>query len=81
MLLPLDVLPLPPFRQISTIQALSIDARVSIVVGKGKEVLPLVKDTHSEDAFTIKDVVSQAKDAEFKSKDGDAKLKAGDSKA
>ena len=58
MLLPLDVLPLPPFRQISTIQALSIDARVSIVVGKGKEVLPLVKDTHSEDALTINDVVS-----------------------
>ena len=80
-LLPLDVLPLPPFRQISTIQALSIGTRVSTVAGKGQEVSPLVKDTHSEDAFTIKDVVSQGKDAEFKSKDGDAKLKAADSKA
>ena len=42
--------------------------------------MPSTKDTQSEDAITIKDVVFQAKEAESKSKAGDAKLKAADSK-
>ena len=71
---------LPPPEQISTIQAASLDAAASTRVGKGKEVPPPAKDIHSEDALTIKNVVSQAKDAKSKSKDGDVKLKASDSK-
>ena len=49
-------------------------------VGKGKEVLSSTKDTQSEDALTIKDVVSQAKVAKSKSEAGDAELKVVDSK-
>ena len=71
---------LPPPEQISTIQATSLDAEASTKASKGKEVPPPAKDTHSEDALTIKNVVSQAKDAKSKSKDGDVKLKASDSK-
>ena len=37
----------------------------------GEEAQPLVKPNPSEDALTIRDVVSQAKDAEAKSKTGD----------
>ena len=39
-----------------------------------------MKANPSEDALTIKDVVSQAKDAELKSQAKDGKLKAVDSK-
>ena len=42
--------------------------------------MPLAKDTQSEDALTIKDIVSQAKVAESKSEAEDAKLKAANSK-
>ena len=49
-------------------------------VGKGKEVLSSTKDTQSEDALTIKDVVSQTKETESMSKARDDKLKAADSK-
>ena len=58
MLAPLVVDPLPHPVQLSTIQASSPDTEVSIAVGKGKEVLPLIKANRSEDALTIKDVVS-----------------------
>ena len=40
----------------------------------GKESLPLANDTSSEDALTIRDMISQAKVAE-KPKDGDAQSK------
>ena len=40
----------------------------------------MVKANQSEDDFTIKDVVSKAKDAKAKSKAGDAHFKAVDSK-
>ena len=43
--------------------------------GKGKEVQPLTKAKYSEDALTIKDVVSKAKDAKSKFKAGDTKSK------
>ena len=36
----------------------------SIRADKGKETLPSAKDTSPEDALTIKDVVSQPKEAE-----------------
>ena len=36
--------------------------------GKDKEVQPLTKANHSEDALTIRDMVSKAKDAESESK-------------
>ena len=58
MLAPLVVDPLPHPVQLSTIQASSPDTEVSKGVGKGKEVLPSIKANCSEDALTIKDVVS-----------------------
>ena len=58
MLPPLVVNRLPHPEQLSTIQASSPDTEVSIGVGKGKEVLPSIKANRSEDALTIKDVVS-----------------------
>ena len=48
------------------------------VVGKGKKVLPSAKDIATEDSFTIKDVVSQAKTVESKFVVGDTKHKATD---
>ena len=72
--------PLPPPKQLSTIQAPSLEAEVSIGVGKGKEVQPSIKANHSKDALTIKDVVTKAKDAESKSKAGDTQFKAADPK-
>ena len=65
--------PLPPLEQLSTIQAPSPSAEVSIGPGKGKKVQPLIKAKHSKDALTIRDVVSKAKDAESKSKAADPK--------
>ena len=49
--------PLPP-KQVSSIQDPTLDTEASIGAGKGKEVLPSTKDTQSEDALTIKDVIS-----------------------
>ena len=60
--------PFPPPEQLPTIQASSPNVEVSTRAGKGKEVQPLIKAKHSEDALTIRDVVSKAKDAESKSK-------------
>ena len=78
--LPSTAQPLPPPEQVSSIQDPSLDAEAFTRASKGKDVLPSAKDTQSEDAFTIMDVVSQAKAAESKSDAGDAKLKAVDSK-
>ena len=49
-----------------------------VLVGKGadEEAQPPTKDKSSEDALTIRDVVSWAKDAESKSKAGDDHLEA-----
>ena len=48
--------------------------------GRGKEVQSPTKAKHSENALTIKDVVSKAKDAESKPKTGNAKSKSADPK-
>ena len=87
---PAVLLPLPP-EQIPTIQAPSPDAEVLPRAGKSKEdvkkgpqpedkdkdkeVQPLTKANRSEDALTIRDVVSKAKDVESKSKAEDTKSK------
>ena len=47
-----------------------VDVGTSAGVGAGREVYPPASDTLSEDALTIRDVISQAKVAE-KQKDGD----------
>ena len=85
------VLPPPLLEQLPTIQTPSPDAEVLTVAskskedvkggpqpqdkGKDKEVQPLTKANRSEDAFTIRDVVSKAKDAKSKSKARDVKSK------
>ena len=56
------------------------NVEVLIRASKGKEVQPPIKANRFEDALTIRDVVSKAKDAESKSKAGDIQLKAADSK-
>ena len=56
---------------ISSAQDLPIDVGTSAGVGTGKESLPSASDALSEDALTIRDVMSQAKVAE-KPKDGDS---------
>ena len=78
--LPSTTLPLPPPEQVSSIQDLTLDAEASIGVVRGKEGLPPVNDAQSEDTLTIRDVVSQAKDAELKSKDGDSQSETADPK-
>ena len=50
-----------------TIQALPPNSEVSKRLGVDKEVQPSAKASLSEDALTIRDVVSKAKDAELKS--------------
>jgi len=72
-------LPLPPPKQVSSIQDLTLDAKASTGVGRGKEGLPPTNDAQFEDTLTIRDVVSQAKVAE-KPKAGDAKSKTTDTK-
>lgn len=54
-----------------TTQASLPDAEVSIGARKGKGVQPLIKTKDYKETLTIKDVVSQAKDAEPNSKAGD----------
>ena len=71
---------LPPPEQFSTIQALFPNTEVLVEAGKGKEVQPPIKANRCEDALTIRDVVSKAKDAESKSKARDTQLKAADFK-
>ena len=45
-----------------TIQTLPPNAKILVRDGKGKEVLPLAEAQHFKDTFTIKDMVTQAKD-------------------
>ena len=96
MLPPPTTLPFPPLEQPPTIQAPSLDAEVPTeatknkedVMGgpwpedkdKGKGVQPPTEANPSEDALTIKDVVSKTKAAESKSKTRDTKSKAADHK-
>ena len=75
MLPPSVVDPFPPPERLSTIQAPSLDAKVSIRADKVKEVQPSTKFTHFEDTLTIRDMVTKAKDEETKSKSGDTQLK------
>ena len=63
-------LPSPALEQVPSVQDLLVDVRTSVGVGTSKEVPPLASNTPSEDALTIRDVISQAKVAE-KPKDGD----------
>ena len=54
-------LPLPSLEQVPSAQDLPIGVGTSTGVGTGKEGLPPVSDAPSEDALTIRDVISQAK--------------------
>ena len=63
-------LALPSLEQVPSTQDLPIDVRTSTGIGMGKEGLPPANDDPSEDALTIRDVISQAKVTE-KPKDGD----------
>nr|POE98875.1 hypothetical protein CFP56_44636 [Quercus suber] len=56
-----------------TTQAPSSDAEVLTRARKGKQVQPLIKAKHFEDALMIRDVVSKAKDVESESKVVDPK--------
>ena len=67
-------LPLHPPEQPLSIQGPPLGAEVAVGVEKGKEVHPTTQVNQSEDALTIKDMVSKAKDAK------EAKLKATDAK-
>ena len=71
MLPPLVVDLTPHLELLPTTQASLPDAEVSTGAGKGKGVQPLIKTKDSEETLTIKDMVSQAKDAEPNSKAGD----------
>ena len=64
-------LPSLALEQVPSVQDLLVDVRTSAGVGTRKEVPPLASNTPSEDALTIRDVISQAKVAE-KHKDGDS---------
>jgi len=68
----------PPSKQLPTTQASHLEVEISKRVGVGKEAQPPVKPNPSEDALTIRDVVSQAKDADAKSKAGDVHSEATD---
>ena len=68
-MLPPPVVDLTPHPELlPTTQASLPDAEVSIGTRKGKGVQPLIKTKDSKETLTIKDVVSQAKDAEPNSK-------------
>ena len=54
-------LPLPSLEQVPSAQDLPIGVGTSTGVGTGKEGFPPVSDVLSEDALTIRDVISQAK--------------------
>ena len=64
-------LPSLALEHVPSVQDPLIDIRTSAGVGTGKEVPPLVNNTPSEDALTIRDVISQTKVAE-KQKDRDS---------
>ena len=57
----------PPIKQLPTTQTPLTDAEVSKGAGVGNEAQLPVKAKSSKDALTIKDVVSQAKDAKLNS--------------
>ena len=57
-----------PSEQLLLTQAPLLDAEVPEGAEVSKEALPPIMDKPSEDSLTIKDVVSQAKDAESKHK-------------
>ena len=80
MLLPFVADLIPPPELLPTTQAPPLDAEVSTGARKGKEVQLLVKTKDSENTLMIKDVVSQAKDAEPKSDAEDPQSKAADLK-
>ena len=69
-----------PPEQLLTSQAPLPDAEVSKGAWVGKGAQSSMKVKPSEDAFTIRDVVSQAKDVEAKSKAGDVHSVAADPK-
>ena len=64
-------LPSSTLEQVPSAQDLPIDVGTSAGVDTGKKSLPPASDAPSEDALTIRDVISQAKIAE-KPKDGDS---------
>ena len=65
---------LPPPEPLPSIQAPFLDVdKVPVGAGKGKEVQPPAEAKQSEDALTIRDMVSKAKEAESKSKAADFK--------
>ena len=68
----------PHFKQLPTTQASHPEAKISKGVGVGEEAQPPMKANPSDDALTIRDVVSQAKDAEAKSKANDVHFEAAD---
>ncbi|KAL0017365.1 hypothetical protein SO802_004434 [Lithocarpus litseifolius] len=72
--------PVPPLEQPPTIEASLTDTRIPEGVEMGKEAQPPLKAKLSEDALTIRDVVSQAKDVEAKSKADDVPPKTADPK-
>ena len=59
---------IPHFEQLPTTQAPHLEVEISKGAGVGEKAQPPVKANPSEDALTIRDVVSQAKNAEAKSK-------------
>ena len=72
-------LPLPPPEHVPSTQDLAANVGTSAGAGIGKEGLPSTSGTSSEDTLTIKDVISQAKEAK-KPKSGDARSKAATTK-
>ena len=70
----------PPSKQLPIAQAPTPDAEVSKGVGVDEEAQLLMKAKPSEDALAIKDMVSQAKDAELKSQARDSQSEKADPK-
>ena len=72
-------LPLPPPEHVPSTQDLATDVETSTRAGMAEEGLPSASGAPSKDTLTIKDVISQAKEAE-KPKSGDARSKAATTK-
>ena len=70
----------PPAEKLFPAQAAFLDNDVLRGGGVDKEAQPPAKDKPSEDSFTIRDVILQAKDAESKSKAKGAHFEAADPK-
>ena len=71
---------IPPFEQLPTTQAPTLNAEVSKGAGVDEEAQLLMKAKPSEDALTIRDVVSQAKDTKLKSQVEDSQSEMADPK-